>query len=596
VCKRRQIVGSKTFLVFVDIKKAYDTVPHEALFRKLEAYGVRGRMLQYLRALYENSTIQVRAGDPPRYQVSEPVPLKRGLRQGCPLSPVLFNVFVNDILYGMDMNGAPVPGMPGEKIPGLLFADDLVLIAPTKEDVEEMLSKLTRWLDVNEMEVGISKCGIMAVGSLQDQASLSERPDRWQIAGKVVPVVTDYRYLGIVFRRELDVVDMMSERLVQARKVVLATSPFLKSASMPMIMRVLVLKAVVVPVLLYGAEIYGMCRIITDKVQVFLNQAMRAMAGVSRQSPVSNVALWREFRVPPICASAAARRARAWKKCAGSRTWMGKMAVHRLVARKRTWWSGAKTWIARYVGRLTEEAGMDGAWERMEPKDMAQHVQAVVWQREERRSQFRGQTAQRYLRYKMQDRPVYRVGGSHHPSMTLGLNTIVKCRIGGLWTASRLARHGLIDRRYMNVCPCCNRGSPEDLFHLLWECPRWERPRREWLWEMRNDASFLACINDGDKDGVVALLLGGEVRGSCIQGWCTQVNDPVNDRPVEESDDDDDDNAVVEDDSSVSTQESEPEALEPGIDVLRRMSGCQKVARYLACMVKARSLIIKGLA
>ena len=59
VLQRRHIAGERTFATFIDFKKAYDTVPHEALFAKLSRFGVRGCCLQFLKALYNNSQMQV---------------------------------------------------------------------------------------------------------------------------------------------------------------------------------------------------------------------------------------------------------------------------------------------------------------------------------------------------------------------------------------------------------------------------------------------------------------------------------------------------------------------------------------------------------
>eukprot|EP00732_Lithocolla_globosa_P002223 Lithocolla_globosa_v1_NODE_1389_length_2613_cov_14.652549.p2 type:complete len:207 gc:universal NODE_1389_length_2613_cov_14.652549:1120-1740(+) len=53
--ERRSVAGLKSYIVFIDLKKAYDTVPHEALFKKLESYGFSGKCLQYLRNLYSKS-------------------------------------------------------------------------------------------------------------------------------------------------------------------------------------------------------------------------------------------------------------------------------------------------------------------------------------------------------------------------------------------------------------------------------------------------------------------------------------------------------------------------------------------------------------
>ena len=62
IIQRRRIVNEPTYMVFVDLKKAYNTVPHEALFAKLSRFGIRGQCLAFIRALYQSSAIRVQVG------------------------------------------------------------------------------------------------------------------------------------------------------------------------------------------------------------------------------------------------------------------------------------------------------------------------------------------------------------------------------------------------------------------------------------------------------------------------------------------------------------------------------------------------------
>jgi hypothetical protein len=97
ILQRRRLMGLPTFALFVDLKKAYDMVPHEAMFTKLCRFGIRGKCYRFLVELYRHSIIRVQVG----HGAAAAFDLERGLRQGCPLSCVLFNVFVNDIFDNM---------------------------------------------------------------------------------------------------------------------------------------------------------------------------------------------------------------------------------------------------------------------------------------------------------------------------------------------------------------------------------------------------------------------------------------------------------------------------------------------------------------
>ncbi|KAH6591501.1 hypothetical protein BASA50_008677 [Batrachochytrium salamandrivorans] len=131
IIQRRQNAGINTHVLFIDIQKAFDTVPVGALLWKLQNMGFPRRTLAFLKALYTSSSARARAGS----LLSDPFPVQRGVRQGCPLSGLLFNLFINDILDGV----APitVPGLPQEtnSIRGLMYADDVAVFADSEQSL-----------------------------------------------------------------------------------------------------------------------------------------------------------------------------------------------------------------------------------------------------------------------------------------------------------------------------------------------------------------------------------------------------------------------------------------------------------------------------
>ncbi|KAH9271177.1 hypothetical protein BASA83_006722 [Batrachochytrium salamandrivorans] len=82
IIQRRQNAGLNTHVLFIDIRKAFDTVPVGALLWKLQNMGFPRRTLAFLKALYTSSSARARAGS----LLSDPFPVQRGVRQGCPLS------------------------------------------------------------------------------------------------------------------------------------------------------------------------------------------------------------------------------------------------------------------------------------------------------------------------------------------------------------------------------------------------------------------------------------------------------------------------------------------------------------------------------
>ncbi len=87
--------NEKMYVAFVDLEKAYDTVSRKKLWRVLEGYkNICGKLLTGIKALYEGSQACVRVES----RVSQWFEIRQGVRQGCVLSPVLFNIFMDKVM------------------------------------------------------------------------------------------------------------------------------------------------------------------------------------------------------------------------------------------------------------------------------------------------------------------------------------------------------------------------------------------------------------------------------------------------------------------------------------------------------------------
>ena len=176
-------------------------------------------------------------------------------------------------------------------VPVALFADDAVGLVSSLNDALIFCDRITNWCDVNEMGVGIKKCGIMEflLNPYVDPPVLTEdHPLRSQIKlqTEVVPLVTEYKYLGLTLTPTLDVATIVKRRFRLGTITVSRLEPFLRCTALPLAMRWQVIRAVVLPCLLFGAEVYGMNRALTDRMQSRLNRALRETLRLSGRNPV----------------------------------------------------------------------------------------------------------------------------------------------------------------------------------------------------------------------------------------------------------------------------------------------------------------------
>lgn len=169
---------------FIDLKQAYDRVPLEALFHKLRERMVDRGEISLITSLFGGcSTIPVINGRKLR-----PVQMLRGLFQGSILSPMLFNIFIDDLSRNLSRRSL----MRSLIINHLLLADDLQLIAETLKHLEELLQVFNNWAMANGMEPCASKSGLTG-----PSISCIQR-ERLQLGGEPIPIVHEYKYVGFM--------------------------------------------------------------------------------------------------------------------------------------------------------------------------------------------------------------------------------------------------------------------------------------------------------------------------------------------------------------------------------------------------------------
>ena len=121
------------------------------------------------------------------------------LKQGCTLSTILFNLYINDIVEEINATNKGID-VGEEKVSVSLYADDLILLAPAAEDVQIMLDALNVWCNVNKMTINEEKSNF-----IHFRPNSTKRTESIFICGgKQLHVVDRYKYLGLLMTEHLN--------------------------------------------------------------------------------------------------------------------------------------------------------------------------------------------------------------------------------------------------------------------------------------------------------------------------------------------------------------------------------------------------------
>ena len=187
--------GYSSSCIFVDYKKAFETLDHNVLCRKLEMYNFSRNSVNWFAAYLSNRTHVVRTNK----GQSNPSTVNYGVPQGSTLGPLLFILYVNDLL----------PFLRTNKSQGILmYADDTVLYAtnPTPErcmdECQLLLSKLVEWCKMNKLTINLSKTKHMIIPRSQNHINLL-KDKSVNIALEKLHNVSSYKYLGVDLEQTL---------------------------------------------------------------------------------------------------------------------------------------------------------------------------------------------------------------------------------------------------------------------------------------------------------------------------------------------------------------------------------------------------------
>ena len=174
-------------LCFIDYTKAFDKVRHDKIIDMLEVLNIDGKDLRIIKNMYWEQTAAIRIEN----EISKFIQIKRGVRQGCVLSPDLFSLYSENIMRH-------IPELPGISIGGhnvnnLRYADDTVLIAEDEKHLQELLNVIVQESDNMGLSLNIKKTETMVISRKTPTQTCNIK-----INGTTLKQVQHFKYLGTI--------------------------------------------------------------------------------------------------------------------------------------------------------------------------------------------------------------------------------------------------------------------------------------------------------------------------------------------------------------------------------------------------------------
>ena len=201
--------------------------------------GIPDHLTCLLRNLYAGQEATVRTG----HGTTDWFQIGKGVRQGCILSPCLFNFYAEYIMRnaGLEEVQAGIK-TAGRNINNLRYADDTTLMEESEEELKSLLMKVKEESENVGLKLNTQKTKIMASG-----------PITWQIDGETVETVSDFISGGSI-TADGDCSHEIKRHLLLGRKVMTNLGSIFKSRDITLLTKVHLVKAMVFPVVMYGCE------------------------------------------------------------------------------------------------------------------------------------------------------------------------------------------------------------------------------------------------------------------------------------------------------------------------------------------------------
>ena len=277
IIEERMRVGKSTCIAFVDLEKAFDNVEWNKMFDILKKTGLKYKDRRVIYNLYIDQTAVVRVDN----EEGESK-IGKGVRQGCSLSPIIFNLYIEEAIRQVKEGPQIGVKIQGEKIAMIRFADDIAILAENGKNLQDTLYHMKEVMSEFSMKINKKKTKVMKCAKLDDKRKMNV-----QLEGVRLDEVEEFCYLGSIIKKDNRSKRDIKSRIAQAKKA-FAEKRNLLTSTIEISIRKRFLKTYVWSVALYGCETWTIGKEEKRRIEAFEMWCYRRMLKVSWTEKTTN--------------------------------------------------------------------------------------------------------------------------------------------------------------------------------------------------------------------------------------------------------------------------------------------------------------------
>ena len=271
--------NQKLYMIFIDLQKAFDSVPRKRLWNCLLEYGINGQLLKAIKSTYSPCVSKVNTD----YRNDKWFEITSGVKQGSILSPLLFITYMDKIMKRVNIH-------QDTPMKTLAYADDICHWETSKERLQAAAEMWNRVLKEAGLSMNKVKTEVMVFGRGEEILDI-------RLEDTILPQTKEFKYLGIKIKSTGGIQDEITERINKYSRQFHLLYPLFKEKHIPIEIKRLLYTTILMPTLMYGAETWTLTTKDLSRLVAAEMKPIRVILGKTIRDRIRNEEFRRRLKV-----------------------------------------------------------------------------------------------------------------------------------------------------------------------------------------------------------------------------------------------------------------------------------------------------------